>query len=154
MHSTTDKSVTLICRPKKRCLRMCSRRRQRHWRLTFFFFFLLYREFKSTWMLFPKSRACATSVCEWGGVGGTETAFTTSLHIVMRMRRGENEQRKPDLRGESELDRQSSFFLALIFTMRMQKLASLSCKNNYFFTPWRLLKKRETGGGGKHLEDC
>lgn len=59
-------SVTLICRPKNRCLRMCSRRRQRHWRLTFLFF-LLYREFKSTWMLFPKSRACATCVCEWGG---------------------------------------------------------------------------------------
>lgn len=108
-------SVTLICRPKNRCLRMCSRRRQRHWRLTFLFF-LLYREFKSTWMLFPKSRACATCVCEWGGEEKKpETAFITSLHIVMRMRRGENEQRKPDLRGESELDRRISFFFSSFF---------------------------------------
>lgn len=29
-----------------------------------------------------------------------QTAFITSLHIMMRMRRGETEQRKPNLRVE------------------------------------------------------
>lgn len=86
----------------------------------------------------------------------TETAFITSLHIVMRMRRGENEQRKPDLRGESELDRRISFFFFFsVFTMRMQKLASLSCKNNYFFYSIKAPEKaRDSGGEKKHLEDC
>lgn len=106
-------------------------------------------------MLFPKSRACATSVCEWGGGGEKkkpETAFTTSLHIVMRMRRGENEQRKPDLRGESELDRQSSFFFSVdIYNEDAETLLSFMQKQLFFYAMKAPEKARDGGGASGRL---
>lgn len=78
------------------CHQKCSRRRERHPSLTFFFFCFFMKHLKD---IQKKSRLCYK--CVSGGCGrGAEAAFITWLHIVMRMRRGESEQRKPDLRVE------------------------------------------------------
>lgn len=93
------------------CLQTSSRRKQ----APEFDFSLLFSRFlmnkKST---FSKSLACATSFRWVVGNGDLQVQRLPSLlHCILEE---ETEQRKPDLRVE---------FLALIFTMRMQKLACL-----------------------------